>query len=245
MKVFVLLVAALVGFAQAVVDGEFAEKGQFPYQVALTKKGKLHCGGVLVHERFVLTAANCLFDGENQVSEKALRVFFGSERLSLGGQYRNVKSFKVHEQFDRGTFRYDLALLELSKPAKLSESVAAAAVYGTSFTSDELVTFSGWGRTADNENTVYKLKYNTLTALTSEECESYLGEAFYEGALCFRSTEGTGSACFGDYGGPAVVENTVVGVASYTFGGTCGNESPDVFVDAGFFHDWVEQNLAN
>lgn len=66
MKVFVLLVAALVGCAQAVVDGEFAEKGQFPYQVALTHKGKLHCGGVLVHERFVLTAAHCLFDGETQ-----------------------------------------------------------------------------------------------------------------------------------------------------------------------------------
>lgn len=245
MKVFVLLVAALVGCAQAVVDGEFAEKGQFPYQVALTQKGKLRCGGALVHERFVLTAAHCLFDGENQVSEKGLRVFFGSERLMMGGQFRNVKTVHVHEDFDRGTFKYDLALLELNKPAQFSETVEAATVSETPYASEESVTFSGWGRTAEGENTTYKLKHTAFTALTTEECQNYLGESFYEGALCFHNQEGHSSACFGDYGGPAVFENTVVGVASYTFEGTCGSEHPDVFVDAGFFHDWVQEKLVD
>lgn len=243
MKVFVLLVAALVGCAQAVVDGEFAEKGQFPYQVALTNKGKVHCGGALVHERFVLTAAHCFFDGETQFPVKAFRVFFGSERLMMGGQFRNVKTVHVHEEFDHQTFKYDLALVELSKPAQFSDNVEAVTVNDTPFAFEESVTFTGFGRTSEEENTSYKLKYNTFTAFTTEECQNYLGDAFYEGALCFHNKEGHSGACFGDYGGPAVFENSVAGVASYTFGGACGGEQPDVFVDAGFFHDWVEEKL--
>lgn len=41
---------------------EKADPGQFPWQVALVKKstGNLFCGGTLLNEEWVLTAASCL-----------------------------------------------------------------------------------------------------------------------------------------------------------------------------------------
>lgn len=230
------------GASVRVTGGDLAQRGQFPYQVALTSKGKLLCGGVLVHERFVLTAARCVFQEGVRVPNKSLRVFAGSERLMMGGQFRRVQAVHVHEQFADN--RFDLALVEVNKPLAFSETVKAVPLRESAFDGAGEVTVTGWGRTAEEENTSYKLKFAQVTALDGEQCAQELGEAFYEGALCFRGEENKGAVCFGDYGGPAVYENTLVGVASYSAGEACGSERPDVFVDVGVFYEWVQEKMA-
>lgn len=238
-------VALAQGASVRITGGDLAQRGQFPYQVALTSKGKLLCGGVLVHERFALTAARCVFQGGVRVPEKSLRVFTGSERLMMGGQFRRVQTVHVHEQYAQN--RFDLALVELNKPVAFSETVQAVPVAESAFNgaaAGESVTVTGWGRTAEDENTTYKLKFAQVNALSGEQCAQELGEAYYEGALCFHGEENKGAVCFGDFGGPAVYENTLVGVASYSAGEACGSEQPDVFVDVGVFHDWVQEKIA-
>uniref|UniRef100_A0A8D8CKV3 Chymotrypsin-1 n=1 Tax=Culex pipiens TaxID=7175 RepID=A0A8D8CKV3_CULPI len=229
------------GASVRITGGDLAQRGQFPYQVGLTSKGKLLCGGVLVHERFALTAARCVFQNGVRIPEKSLRVFAGSERLMMGGQFRRVQAVHVHEQYAQN--RFDLALVEINKPVAFSETVQAVAVGESAFNGAGEVTVTGWGRTAETENTSYKLKFATVAALSGEQCAQELGEAFYEGALCFRGEENKGVACFGDFGGPAVHENTLVGVASYSAGEACGSEQPDVFVDVGVFYDWIQEKI--
>lgn len=122
-------------------------------------------------------------------------MFAGSERLMMGGQFRRVQTVHVHEQYAQN--RFDLALVEINKPVAFSETVQAVPVGESAFNGEATaVTVTGWGRTAETENTSYKLKFATVTALSGEQCAQELGEAFYEGALCFRGEENKGVACF-------------------------------------------------
>ena len=43
-----------------IVGGDFARQNQFPHQVAVIYKGSLRCGGSIISESWVLTAAHCL-----------------------------------------------------------------------------------------------------------------------------------------------------------------------------------------
>jgi secreted trypsin-like serine protease len=42
-----------------ITGGSVAERGQFPWQVGLIIGGSSFCGGSLISERWVLTAAHC------------------------------------------------------------------------------------------------------------------------------------------------------------------------------------------
>jgi secreted trypsin-like serine protease len=42
-----------------IVGGQLTQRGQFPWQVALSEDGWFFCGGSLISDQWVLTAAHC------------------------------------------------------------------------------------------------------------------------------------------------------------------------------------------
>ncbi|EAA11001.4 AGAP005310-PA [Anopheles gambiae str. PEST] len=245
-SVAVAVLLAVVSIAHAnvvgrVADGSDARRGQFPYQVAMTLKRQTVCGGVMVHERFFLTAAHCFFKGETPLPLEQLNVFYGSEKLFSNGRYNRVKTVHFHEQYDHGT-KYDLAVVEVKRKFDLTSASRPVEFGQEAFGENLLATVTGYGRNTVEGNMAFRLKYAQLTSLPDSQCREAMGEDYYEGVFCLDTSAGAGF-CLGDYGGPAVFEDRLVGVGSYTVGGKCEAGLPDVFVDVGHFSEWVQSVL--
>lgn len=98
-----------------IVGGQFASDNQFPYQVALIYRGSIRCGGSILTEKFILTAAHCL------VERNGLKILAGTNKLSNGGITRDVAEQIPHENY--GNFMNDIALLKLQEPLTFDDSI--------------------------------------------------------------------------------------------------------------------------
>ena len=83
------------------------------------------CGGSLIYESLVLTAAHCI-----TTSTTTLKVLLGPWNAQAGGitqtprqQERNIAAVAKHPYYDRKTLANDIALIYLNKPAILTPYV--------------------------------------------------------------------------------------------------------------------------
>ena len=113
-----------------IVGGLEAETGAWPWQVSLFKRRQSgfshHCGGSVIHPRWVLTAAHCVVDryGRQRTPDE-FQVLAGIHDLDdEGGRRIGVKDIRVHPEYvDPAGSGNDIALLELDRPAGVEEAV--------------------------------------------------------------------------------------------------------------------------
>ncbi|CAK6445009.1 unnamed protein product [Pipistrellus nathusii] len=87
----------------------------WPWDARLKHQGKLACGGALVSEEVVLTAAHC-FIGRQSPEEWSVRLAAGPEEHSL-------KQLILHGAYTHPEGGYDVALLLLARPVTLGPSL--------------------------------------------------------------------------------------------------------------------------
>ncbi|XP_023726958.1 brachyurin-like, partial [Cryptotermes secundus] len=91
-----------------ITGGISAERGQFPWQVGLIIGGSSFCGGSLISERWVLTAAHC--------AGNSYEVRLGATRLDIdeaGSQVLTSRTSIVHENYNSNTINNDIAVIQL------------------------------------------------------------------------------------------------------------------------------------
>lgn len=115
-----------------VYHGDVADEGAWPWQVAIvqhddseTMYDRQFCGGSLITRSWVLTAAHCLFDenddGEAVPTEAgAIDILAGTNLLMDGqGELLPVAAVHVHPGYDPNSMDNDIALIELARPAEI------------------------------------------------------------------------------------------------------------------------------
>jgi len=273
--------------AAALVDGEDADIGEHPWHVGLvreeSKTGFLgwfrhlggllrtttYCGASLVGQRWLITAAHCIRNGDRPVD---LRVVMGSSKRARFFYYffqtDSIDQIHIHPKYNNDSHAYDIAILRLKKlpdlepgelwpvclPEEPVDSYAGAKA-----------TVIGWGKTSGKQSfsSARILQELGVTVISQEECQrqwSYgRGRVDIGGPkMCFKSD---GASCHGDSGGgmflkkeqlPILAETnlqqsqskqrTLIGVCSYGLA-DCQNWAPEVYTKVSFVVDWIKKVL--
>lgn len=220
-----------------VVAGSDAQLGQAPYQISLQGMyGDHMCGGAIIDERHVLTAAHCVY-GYNPTY---LRVATGTVLWQQPDAKYFVEEYWVHCNYNFPEYHNDIALMRLNdsivwneytKPANLPDGLPA---------NGSQLLLTGWGSTVLWGDTPDVLQQATLTYVDHDSCQEIMGGDPNNGPchICTLTDQGQG-ACHGDSGGPLAWDGILYGLVNW--GHPCALGYPDSYASVPYHRDWIRR----
>lgn len=187
---------------------------------------KLQCGGSIVHKKYILTAAHCLFSKE-QIERKPKEVIVKLGLMDVKNhsslQEFEIERIHIHPLYPRtAILDYDMALLELKRPIQFNAMVRPICLpprelpeKSTLYKSGENAIATGWGHSGvmqkfeDVEGIPEDhLKEIVLPIQPIDKCNetiknnNLMQDVFTERMFCAGDGGGGNDTCKGDSGGP-------------------------------------------
>lgn len=240
-----------------IAGGNVATPNEYPWQAFLQiSQGwpvfqDYVCGGTLISNQWILTAANCL-DGASLI-----KVYLGAHDLTATNEWQRVifttTDYKKHPSWNAQTLNGDIALIKLPVPVNFTSYIKPICLPSTNDPSHngDTVYLTGWGRTSGSGSVgplSPVLRETTTTVIGNSECSSIYGNVVTDNIICSSGAGGRG-ICPSDNGGPMGYMNadgtfTQIGVASFYAAAGCENSLPSGFTRIRNYVNWISQETS-
>lgn len=232
-----------------IFKGESTVRGQFPFFALLTfplnKETITVCGGSLISDEWVLTAAHCI-ESVNQA-----KVYLGLHRIDDDeSQFRQMylvfeHNFYSHFGFNDKGISQDIALVRLPTKVQFNEFIQPIRLTNREFAPNlDLILIGNGVLNYGDDQISPTLQYTELSTIPMRTCMSvfpFLEKEKYLDVFCASSHLGS-SACHGDSGGPLISKDdrTLIGISNFGHTMGCDKGFPQVYTHVFLHREWIE-----
>ncbi|KAK2829444.1 hypothetical protein Q7C36_017434 [Tachysurus vachellii] len=228
-----------------IVGGTNAVPGAWPWQVSIQERDLHFCGGSLINERWVLTAAHC-FPSFSLLGVTANLGLTNLEGPNPNKQQRTIAELIRHPRYNINNDN-DIALLQLTSPVTFTNYIRPTCLAATKsdFPNRTNVWVTGWGDIKSNvelpsPQTLQEVK---VPIVSNSDCAtSYGNDIITYNMMCAGLSEGGKDSCQGDSGGPMVFKHNTTWVQAgiVSFGRGCALPNfPGVYTRVSQYQDWI------
>ncbi|XP_016961686.1 serine proteinase stubble [Drosophila biarmipes] len=241
---------------ERIVGGINASPHEFPWIAVLFKSGKQFCGGSLITNSHILTAAHCVARMTSW-DVAALTAHLGDYNIGTDFEVqhvsRRIKRLVRHKGFEFSHLHNDVAILTLSEPVPFTREIqpiclpTSPSQQSRSY-SGQVATVAGWGSLRENGPQPSILQKVDIPIWANSECARKYGRAapggIIESMIC--AGQAAKDSCSGDSGGPMIINDggryTQVGIVSWGIG--CGKgQYPGVYTRVTSLLPWIYKNI--
>lgn len=155
-----------------IIGGADIDIQKAPWHAQVRKNGIYKCGGSIVEENWILTAAHCV---EGDVKENKYTVVVGNAEKENTAEKIKVIKVVRNPDFDAATSDNDFAMLKLEESLTVGESikVVSMAKSGFTVTKDMKGFVTGWGGKDPSVDSVNNLQSVEVTVISQSDCKIY------------------------------------------------------------------------
>ncbi|XP_066504343.1 mast cell protease 4-like isoform X2 [Hoplias malabaricus] len=208
-----------------IVNGKEVIPHSRPYMVSVQINEKHHCGGFLVSNQFVMTAAHCY-------KRMRFTVVVGAHDLTNnneGSRRIEVQYYHLHPEFNAKTLNNDIMLLKLGVTLSRSSTVNWISIprEPEDIPVNTVCSVAGWGQTGSNRHQSDCLLEIHTVIMNRMMCSKLWNSTY-------PVTEGKG-----DSGSPLVCGGRAEGIVSFGERICDHKEKPNVYIRISAFLPWI------
>ncbi|XP_007537415.2 granzyme B(G,H)-like isoform X1 [Erinaceus europaeus] len=228
--------------AGEILGGHEARPHSHPYMACLKiseRASECFCGGFLIREDVVLTAAHC--------NQRSITVILGAHNIGKSESTQQVIPVSraiPHKNYNAHSLANDIMLLKLVRKARLTSAVQLLRLprTGAQVRPGQMCSVAGWGRTSPHhlKSSNMLLEVN-LIIQDDYQCQLRFPMKYSRATqLCAGDLNLRKNSFKGDSGGPLVCNSVAQGIVSY---GDEYGAPPTAYTKISSFLPWIKETL--
>ncbi|KAK1806725.1 hypothetical protein P4O66_005223 [Electrophorus voltai] len=246
---------------ERIVGGADARQGSWPWQVSLQYDGVHQCGGSIISDLWIISAAHCFPERYRHVSR--WRVLMSSiyntpiHKNVVIGEVRTVVYHSSYLPFVDANIddnSRDIAVLALTKPLQFTDYVQPVCLptYGQRLVDGQMGTVTGWGNVEYYGTQANILQEAHIPIISDAVCNApdYYDNQVTTTMFCAGYEKGGTDSCQGDSGGPFVAADSLSKTSRYrllgvvSWGTGCAMaKKPGVYTRVSRFLPWISSAM--